>query len=111
MKRTFQDPGALNHRMSLESLLETADGIGSLDKQFQPVDTVWAAIEPKRHDQRLLAQQIDEQATHIVTIRFRSDVATGWRFRKGARSFEIVAIVDPDERGRYLQCHTEEVSR
>ncbi|EFL88957.1 phage head closure protein [Ahrensia sp. R2A130] len=111
MSRTFHDPGALNHRMGLESLLETADGIGSLDKQFQPVATVWAALEPKRHDERLLAQQIDEQGSHIITIRFRPDVATGWRFVEGDRSFEIVAITDPDERHRYLQCHTKEVAR
>ena len=111
MKRAIHDPGVLNHRFSLEQLIETADGLGALDRQFQPIAMVWGALEPMRHDERLLAQQLAEQATHNITIRFRSDIATGWRFVEGERVYVVVAIVDPDERGRYLRCQTEEVAR
>lgn len=111
MRSVVHDPGELNHRFSLEQLIETADGFGALDRQFQPIAMVWGALQPKRHDERLLAQQIDEQTTHVITIRFRTDVATGWRFVEGERIFAVVAITDPDERGRYLQCQTEEVAR
>jgi len=42
-------------------------------------------------------------------MRYRTGVASGMRFVKGTRLFEIVTVHDPDESGRYLVCKVKEV--
>jgi head-tail adaptor len=46
-----------------------------------------------------------------VTLRFRPDVASGMRFMRGERVWDILTAHDPDETGRYLVCQTREVGR
>jgi SPP1 family predicted phage head-tail adaptor len=48
------------------------------------------------------------QLTHRIWLRARTGVSEGMRFRKGARTFTIRAVRDPDETGRYLVCLCEE---
>ena len=61
--------------------------------------------------QRLLAGQEHEIASHTITMRWRSDVASGWRFVFGDRVFAIDHVSDPDEMRRYLVCDVTEEGR
>ena len=45
-----------------------------------------------------------------MTVRESRDLAAGQRFRKGARVFEIQAVRDPDETGRFQLALGREVS-
>jgi SPP1 family predicted phage head-tail adaptor len=66
-------------------------------------------LEPVSDSQRFHADQDIERVTHRVICRFRAGIASGMRFRSGARLLRIVTVKDPDETGRYLICMTEEV--
>ncbi len=111
METRFLDPGALNHRLILQSSLEEPDGCGGLTTTWQAVGSVWGAIEPINPTSGVVAQQQHETAHANIIIRFRSDVKNGWRFVLGARVFDITNAHDPDERRRYLVCHVEEEGR
>jgi len=110
-RETFFDPGSLNHRMQLQSPVETSDGLGGVVISWASVVDVWANIAPYRNRSELLAQQQSETLTHKIVIRFRTDVASGWRFQLGLRNFQIITVHDPDERGRYLVCLAQEEGR
>lgn len=109
--QTFHDPGALNHRISIESIVETSDGCGGVAVSWAPVAEVWASIRPLRQRVFEQALQQEEEQTHKITLRFRDDVSSGWRFASDGRIFEVISATDPDERQRYLVCITREQGR
>lgn len=104
-------PSALNHRLTLQRPVQTADGQGGLDTDWWEVDVVWGAVRPTQASRSQRAQQMVETVTHEITVRFRDDVESGWRFLLANREFAIRAVFDPDESGRFLRCHCEEEGR
>ena len=67
-----------------------------------------ALVEPVRAMAAFGAGQSLETVSHRITLRFRSGVASGMRFVRGSRVFDIVTVHDPDETGRYLVCRAQE---
>jgi SPP1 family predicted phage head-tail adaptor len=108
MKSVFIDPGALRTELALETNTPVSDGLGGYAESWSEVATVFALIEPVSARSVFGAGQALETVTHRITIRARDGVASGMRFAKGGRSFEIVTVHDPDETGRYLVCRTRE---
>jgi head-tail adaptor len=43
-----------------------------------------------------------------VSLRYRAGVVPAMRLRKGARIFQILAVIDVEERRRWLKCWCEE---
>lgn len=111
MRSEFIDPGRLRHEVALESASLTPDGMGGHTESWMEFATVFARIEPVDAESRFGAGQSREAATHRFTIRYRGDVASGMRFTRGGRVFEIMTVHDPDETGRYLVCRTKEDGR
>jgi len=108
MLTTFIDAGLLKHRVMLEQVIETPDGFGGMIVTWSEVAAIWVGIDSVRAAMRHLAQQSSETVTHRITLRYRKDIASGWRFKKGERIFKIITVHDPDETGRYMVCRTEE---
>ncbi len=111
MDTTIIDPGQLSARLELEMPMPVSDGQGGIVPGYAIVTSLWARIEPVSALDSERAGEAVFSVTHRVWIRFRSDVAAGMRFRKGARLFVVRAFFDPDERRRYLVCRCEEDGR
>ena len=106
MRRT--SIGALRHRVVLEAETRTPDGGGGAVLAWAPVTEVWAAVRPLTGGESVVAEAVAGRVTHLVTIRFRSDVEPAMRFRLGTRVLAIAAAFDLDERRRFLACHCRE---
>lgn len=102
------DPGFLAHRIAVERPVETPDGSGGATLDWQPLATLWAAIEPLGAAESTDADRLATRITHRVTIRFRADVEGGMRLIHRGRSLRIAALRDPDETRRFLELHAEE---
>ena len=102
------DAGDLTHRFILEARDEEPDGFGGHFTTHPPKGAVWGAPKVVRGRENLRAAQVDEVVDHVVTVRFRPDIRPGWRLRRGARIFDVIAAYDPDERRRYLVLETRE---
>ena len=111
MSRALFDPGTLDHRFVIERVVETADGCGGVAITFDPVATVWATLEPASARSAEISQQVVETMSHAVTMRFRDDLASGWRLVQGLRVFTVLTVHDPDERRRYITCRVVEEGR
>lgn len=109
--KTFIDPGKLSHSLQLQRPLEVPDGCGGLSLNWETVVSVWAMVVPIKDEQQLVADQRNETTTHLITIRFRDDVASGWRFVLNGRPLTVLAVHDPDERGCFLVARTGEEGR
>lgn len=99
---TMPDPGKLRARLILQKPLEGSDGQGGVERSWQNVATLWAHVEPQtiRRDEQGPAEIAT--VTHTITIRYRPDLARGWRLAKGTRIFTLQSWRDPDESQRFL---------
>ncbi len=98
--------GELRHRLSIQAERAASDGGGGLtDPWADPVTvaTVWGKIEPLTGGERLHALQIQDRLSHRIVIRHRSGITAAMRVVFGARAFNIRAVIDADERGRFLE--------
>lgn len=109
MRVSFIDPGALRSEFALEQCLTTPDAFGGHSESWIELATVFAKVEPITARSVFGADQTLESATHRVTLRWRSGLASGMRFRRDLRVLHIVTVHDPDETQRYLVCGAKEV--
>lgn len=100
--------GELRHRLVLEDVSRVYDGSGGAIESWQQQAELWAALRPLRGDEREDAGKLAGHASHEIWIRHRIGVTPQMRFRSGDRIFEIRAVADVGERGRFLRCLVEE---
>ncbi len=97
----------LKHRVTLQEAIKSADGAGGFSTSWSDVNTVWAEIAPfssrSTTQQRLVAEQLDVQQRYRITIRYQSGVDAGMRIKYGSRAFNILSVVNVQERGEALE--------
>lgn len=102
------DPGRLRHRLTIEKPDGDPDGAGGTVVTWTTVATVWGAVEPLKATEADTGGRLATVATHRVVIRQRDDVSGGMRVLHRDRVLRVLAVHDPDERGRYLELLTKE---
>jgi SPP1 family predicted phage head-tail adaptor len=100
--------GALRRRLTLEAPVRTEGEGGTAAIAWSPVAQVWAAVAPLAGRETVAADAVTGRVTHEVRLRFRDGVRPEMRFAAGSRMFEIRAVLDEDERRRWLVCLCEE---
>lgn len=110
-RRAASEPGRLRLRLTLEKPARVPDGAGGATLAWTAVGAVAADVAPARAEERAAGEGASDRVLHKIVIRRRSDVNAGDRFRLGARTFLILAVSDPQEDGRYLECVAEEEGR
>lgn len=99
--------GQLRHQIVLQrrTMARTANS-AEMAETWTSVGTVWANVEPLSGSELLRAQQTQAETTHQVTIRHFDELTPRDRVRFGTRLFEILSIVNRDERNEMLtlQC-------
>jgi head-tail adaptor len=99
--------GALQHEIALEGPTgpPAPDGDGGYVTTYAPLDPpiVWAAIQSTRARlagiEQLIADTAQSLATHVVTMDYHPGVTTKTRAHFGARIFQVIDVVTPDELG------------
>ena len=96
--------GALRHRLVLESAARVPDGGGGATRTWTTLAELWAAIDPIKGTESVVAEAVAGRVLFSIHIRYRTDVTPAMRFRLGTRIFEILAVLDADDRRRFLKC-------
>lgn len=100
--------GDLRHRMTIESVARTGDGAGGATVIWNAVADVSVALWSRAADERFVLDRVAGKATHDIWLRYRGDLKPEMRFRFGTRVFDILGVIDVDDRGRWLRCPVEE---
>lgn len=97
--------GKLRHKIEIQSVSGSENDFGERVDEWTTDATVSAAIEPLRGSERLLAQQVQANVSHLIIMRYRA-VTSDQRVKFGSRIFDIQAVLNIDERNRetHLAC-------
>ncbi len=82
--------GPLRHRLEIQAATETRAASGATSKEWKPVQTVSASVNPLKGQKLFQAQQISPRATSEVTLRGQIPLTTLNRFRFSHRVGDAV---------------------
>jgi SPP1 family predicted phage head-tail adaptor len=100
--------GDLKHRITIETMERTGDGGGGATVTWNAVADVWAAVWSRDATENFVLDRVAGRATHDVWLRYRTDIKPEMRFRLDERVFDILGVIDFEDRGRWLRCPVEE---
>jgi SPP1 family predicted phage head-tail adaptor len=96
--------GQLNKRITIQYEVSTADGMGGFSVVWTDLSALWAAIWPVSAAEHVKSMQTSMEITHRIRIRYqRFKIKPSYRIKfkdtvGGARYFNIISIIDPNER-------------
>ncbi len=98
--------GQLRQRVTIQQKSVARDTYGGETVTWADVTTVWAAVEPIAGREYFSAQQLQADVNHRIRIRYYSGVTTTMRVKLGTRYFDILSILNLEERDRetHLMC-------
>ena len=97
--------GTLRHRLVIQTKTSTGDGMGGVTESWNDEREVMAAIVPVKSDEKMVAQQMGQEITHQIHMRYVSGLTADKRLRyfDSTTYFDIHSVINPDYRNRNLQ--------
>jgi len=95
--------GKLRNRVTIEQVAETQDSDGSVIETWSNYAGAQAAIEPISGREYFAAQTTQADVTHRISLRYVSGVTPKMRVKYGSRVFDILSVININERNRELQ--------
>jgi len=103
--------GDLNKLVSIIGTTRISDGMGGFTQTDSTIASeIWAAIWPVNASEQVQAMSTTMTISHRIRIRYRSVLRSSWRIKFGLRYFNIVSIINPNERNEYLEMMCKEVA-
>jgi len=93
--------GARRHRLTIQRPVPGA--VWGADATWATHAQVWGSLEPLRGSELLSAQQMQSEVTGKSTIPYVPGVTPAMRFLCGSRIYQILSVIDPEERHCELQ--------
>jgi len=104
--------GQKNRRVTLARATTTTDGGGDIVTAYATVATgVPASVEPLRGNELFTAQQVASEVTHRIRIRYAakwSDLTAKDRVTLASRNFDVLSVLNVNERNRELEIMAKE---
>lgn len=98
----------LRHSIIVQRETRTADGQGGSSVAWGTQASFRAYVKPVSGTERLFAQRLDATITHRIYARYRTDIATSDRVKYGVRLMQIKAIINIEERNKWIEIHAVE---
>ena len=95
--------GSLRHKIIFQELTVTNDTWGHSSETWTDQTTTYASIWTLRGTERMEGLKLDNEITHKIRIRYRTDLHPKMRIKFGTRYFNIISLIDPDERHIYYE--------
>lgn len=95
--------GELRHRVVLQAKTITRDDYGSPSPSYRSLATIWAGVEDLTGREFWEASKINSEVTSRIKIRYRAGIRPDMRIIFSSRTFDILAVLDPE--GRRTELH------
>lgn len=106
------DVGTLRHRIVLAdpSTMQTKGTLGGQTIAYTSMpSTVFASIAPVGGNQYMRDAVVQSDVTHLIDIRYRATTTPDTRVTFGSRKFDILEVVNIDERKTWMRLRCREV--
>ena len=94
--------GKLKHRVILQRKEITEDELKQQTETWVDFAYVWAAIQPLSGREYFSARQENAEITARITIRHLKDIKPNMRVLFDEKVYEILSVINPDERNASL---------
>jgi SPP1 family predicted phage head-tail adaptor len=105
------NPGQFNRRITIQSNVETKDDLGQIENSWQDSHLVWAMIKTVQGREYFEAASTQNENTVRFVIRYVKGINPHMRILYNDRVFEILSVINDDERNKTLTILTKEVGR
>jgi len=95
--------GPLRHRITWQMPISTTNARGEKTKDWADYCSVWAHIQPTSGRDFLDVHQTESETTATITQRYVPGMTADMRGKYGNRYYEIVHIINVEERNEMLQ--------
>lgn len=101
--------GALRHKIVFQQLTVANDTWGHSNETWTDEVITKAAIWPMRGIEKVESMRLENEVTHKIRIRHKRGLHPKMRIKyfdyreQSTRYFNILSIINPDERNRYLE--------
>ena len=95
--------GKLRHRITLQKQVNTVNDYGAAVTTWKNVATVWADVRPLSGREYFSAQQIQSEVTTQIWLRHIEGIKPTMKVKFGKREFEILSVLNTQERDVSLQ--------
>lgn len=98
--------GLIDKQITIQVRTLDQDEAGQPTETWSTFATVYANIKPMVGRDYLTAKQLVDELSHDVTIRYRRGIKPKMRISYLDRQFEIISVIDSEERREwlYLKC-------
>lgn len=103
--------GKLRNIIDIQRATTTPDGGGGSSVVWSTIASPRAFIKPISGGERFQAMRIEADTTHRVYIRYRADLLTSDRLNFNGRLMQIRALINIEERNRWLEIYADEGER
>lgn len=104
--------GKLRHKIILQRETKTEDNTGGFASVWADYKTLYGLIEPVTSSlsagEQLHAKQLESRISHRIYMRYFTDIKTDDRLSYNDREMQIRAIINVDERNKWLELHAQE---
>lgn len=90
--------GTLRHKITFQSATDVTDNLGGYTRTWSDTYDCFAAVWPLKGTEALEAMKLEHKVTHKIRVRYRDNITADMRIKFGSRYFDIVGIINPDER-------------
>jgi SPP1 family predicted phage head-tail adaptor len=102
--------GDLNKRIELQYQTRVSDGMGGFMTAWTDACTIFGAIWPISASEITAMNSTTMVVSHRIRIRYRSVIKASWRIKFGLRYFNIVSIINPNEKNQMLDLMVKEAA-
>ena len=94
--------GSLRFKAELQRYTPTQNSYGEEVKAWSKILDIYCDIKPIRSQERMVAQGLYTEATHTLYTRFIADIKPKDRILVKNRVFDIIGIINQQERDKAL---------
>ena len=95
--------GLLRNKIDIERETTAVDNTGGYSSGWSVVLSVYAAIQPVNGFEKLHSMQLKTNVSHKMYLRYTNNITTKDRIIYDNREFQIRAVINVEERSKWLE--------
>jgi SPP1 family predicted phage head-tail adaptor len=95
--------GRLRHKIDIQIESTAQNSYGEQTQSWSNyLSSIWASIDPIAGKEYFASDKLNADVSHKIRIRFRTGILPKMRVKYNSRYFDIISVINFEERGKEL---------